>query len=390
MTTESILLVTMGGQPQVVTFALDWLLAHGEIIREVVVLHLSLLPDLPTRFGQSGALCQRSDTRIARCPPRLGVGGNGEDDTMTTMVALVGEQPIPNLLPARSLKPKASVLVCTKSTERIAQRLQQVLSGIEVQLLKIEDAYNIVVIRDVTQEKVQKVIDDRGGLCFKLTGGTKTMVLAAYELARQSHSPFLYFQTEGPHGHDQQSVLYRYAWDGDVARLDRRIELKESLINLDDYLRVHFDGYTKANFSRERGGILERAVYDAPQSYVDEIEARVLPSGMKGRVEIDLVIRCGNQVGFIEVRGGGGESGKHAIDQLTTAAVRELLGIYAARFLVTGVTRDEQYKAVATAPNIMVIELSDWRSDCKSLSQRDAARLRQAIAQRLPCRKRAA
>jgi CRISPR-associated protein Csx14 len=38
---EKTLVVTMGGQAQVVTFALDWLLAQGEPIREVIVLHLS-------------------------------------------------------------------------------------------------------------------------------------------------------------------------------------------------------------------------------------------------------------------------------------------------------------------------------------------------------------
>ncbi len=47
---ESTLLATLGGQPQVVTFALDALLARGERIREVVVLHLG--PENP-RFGQA-------------------------------------------------------------------------------------------------------------------------------------------------------------------------------------------------------------------------------------------------------------------------------------------------------------------------------------------------
>jgi CRISPR-associated protein Csx14 len=41
MPDERTLVVTMGGQAQVVTFALDWLLAQGEPVREVVVLHLS-------------------------------------------------------------------------------------------------------------------------------------------------------------------------------------------------------------------------------------------------------------------------------------------------------------------------------------------------------------
>ncbi len=37
---DTTLIVTIGGQAQVVTFALDWLLEQGESIREVVVLHL--------------------------------------------------------------------------------------------------------------------------------------------------------------------------------------------------------------------------------------------------------------------------------------------------------------------------------------------------------------
>jgi CRISPR-associated protein Csx14 len=38
---ESVLVATIGGQPQVLTFALDALLARGEKVREVIALHLS-------------------------------------------------------------------------------------------------------------------------------------------------------------------------------------------------------------------------------------------------------------------------------------------------------------------------------------------------------------
>jgi CRISPR-associated protein Csx14 len=38
---ESTLICTLGGQPQIITFALDLLLARGEAVREVVALHLS-------------------------------------------------------------------------------------------------------------------------------------------------------------------------------------------------------------------------------------------------------------------------------------------------------------------------------------------------------------
>jgi CRISPR-associated protein Csx14 len=39
----------LGGQPQIVTFALDWLLARGEQIREVFVVHLSTADDRLSR-----------------------------------------------------------------------------------------------------------------------------------------------------------------------------------------------------------------------------------------------------------------------------------------------------------------------------------------------------
>jgi CRISPR-associated protein Csx14 len=38
---ETTFVTTMGGQAQVVTFALDWLLGQGETVRDVVVIHLS-------------------------------------------------------------------------------------------------------------------------------------------------------------------------------------------------------------------------------------------------------------------------------------------------------------------------------------------------------------
>ncbi|MFQ5577332.1 MAG: CRISPR-associated ring nuclease, partial [Anaerolineae bacterium] len=51
---ESTLICTLGGQPQIVTFALDILLRRGEAVREVVALHLAL-----------------SDERVGRAVKRL-------------------------------------------------------------------------------------------------------------------------------------------------------------------------------------------------------------------------------------------------------------------------------------------------------------------------------
>jgi CRISPR-associated protein Csx14 len=63
--TESALLVTMGGQAQVVTFALDWLLRRGETIREVVVLHLSPPPSLPVFHARTRRALEQLNAEFA-------------------------------------------------------------------------------------------------------------------------------------------------------------------------------------------------------------------------------------------------------------------------------------------------------------------------------------
>jgi hypothetical protein len=302
---------------------------------------------------------------------------------VTTMIALVGEQPIPNLLPVRYLRPEGLVLVYTERTKDVARRLQNLLQDTEIWPLSINDPYDIVAIRD----SIHTAVANQRDLIFNLTGGTKTMVLAAYDLATATGSPFLYFQTEGRRGRDLQSLLYRYTFRDGRSYREECATLSEPLITLDDYLRAHFEGYVASSFSSDSGGNLERAVHAALTEVVDEIMAGVRPSGLKDQIEIDLVIRCVNQVGFIEVKGGGEESGKKAVDQLTTSAARELSGIYSARFLVTGASRNSQYKAAATAVNVTVVELCEWRSGAR-LSQRDAEMLRQRIAEHLPCRRR--
>lgn len=74
----SILIATLGGQPQVVTFALDALLEQGEDIREVYVIHLSpanprirrSLRKLASEF--SGETYRGRRIRFRRIPVRLG------------------------------------------------------------------------------------------------------------------------------------------------------------------------------------------------------------------------------------------------------------------------------------------------------------------------------
>jgi len=47
---------------------------------------------------------------------------------MKVTISLIGEQPIPNLLPLRYQPPDVAVLVHTDRTRRVAQRLEELLA----------------------------------------------------------------------------------------------------------------------------------------------------------------------------------------------------------------------------------------------------------------------
>ena len=299
---------------------------------------------------------------------------------MTTLITIVGEQPIPLLLPARALRPDAVVHLCTKRTRPVAERVAG-LDDLAPDYVEVADAYDLPGIRNSLVERLAGVDTP----VFNLTGGTKMMVLAAYAIAAERGAPFVYYRTEGPRGREQQSVLYRYRFQDGQPVLEARQVLARTLITLDDYLRAHLPAYREEGFSPEAGGDFEQAVALALDQWVDAWMAGVRPEGIKDQVEIDLAIQCGNQVGILEVKLGGEGSGKRAVDQLTTAAAREYLGTYTARFLVTAGERSNQYIALARELDIHVITLPDYRDG--RLSARDTRRLRQVIAQYLPCSK---
>jgi CRISPR-associated protein Csx14 len=70
-TTGSILVATMAGGPQVVTFALDELLQRGEVIHEVIVIHLSPQADPLTGQALTKLMAEFPDDRYAGQPCRL-------------------------------------------------------------------------------------------------------------------------------------------------------------------------------------------------------------------------------------------------------------------------------------------------------------------------------
>lgn len=284
----------------------------------------------------------------------------------TTLILLVGEQPAPNLLPTRHLKPDMALLVYTDRTEAIANRLGNLLSG--CQHLKV-DPYDLSRIQDVLQDFLEQKFSGYR-LLFNLTGGTKPMSLAAFLVAYKHQAPFMYFQTEGSH-----SLLYHYQFTGPgIVHLDRQEEISET-IKLDDYLRLQIGNYTKG----PPRNAFEQQVYETLQDISGlEVLSSVRPQGLEA-LEVDLVIRLGNQVGVIEVKTRGAKSG---IDQIQAVAEQRYLGTYVAKFLVSGESVDLNNKNLAKAYNIEVIELTSYTA-ANTLSAEDRQILTKRIRARL-------
>jgi hypothetical protein len=283
------------------------------------------------------------------------------------MIALVGEQPIPNLLSVRYDKPAEIVFVHTDRTWPVCQRLLPVIAG-RVRCLKT-DAYNIAGISGALSDLVSERGWTAPQIHFNLTGGTKPMAFAAYGLARQLGCGFSYLQSEGG-----KSLLYRYGFTGRDAQMIAKEEVP-CVINLDDYLRVHLAEYTEEMPDNP----LEKIIFEVLEPPVlNEVKTCVRHGGA---LEIDLVMRCGNQVGIAEIKGGRGALGKGGIDQLNTAAEQRYLGTYTRKFLIVDRPIEANNRALAEAHRIAVIELC---SACTgSLSEDDRRSLVDTITKAL-------
>lgn len=295
-----------------------------------------------------------------------------------TLISLIGEQPIPNILPALHLKPSRLVLIYTDRTEKQALNLQkffnrksQPSTQIETVPIPIQNGYNLAEIAD----QLRPLLATYEGVAFNLTGGTKPMALAGYQLAQEKAAPVFYLETEG-----KRSFLYEYRFPQPFALpdLSSPVELPE-LICIDDYLNAFLPGYRKDGFSKEDGGQFEKAVFDALAEHVDEQEPGIKPHGAGSQIDIDLIVRIKNQVAVIEIKDKDPrDEPKKGIDQLNTIGGREYLGIYTVKILVSSTKLSSDIHALAKERKIEIIELLNFRKS-RQISPKDQKNLIETI-----------
>ena len=103
------------------------------------------------------------------------------------LISLVGEQPTPVFLAHKALDPVQHLLVATSKSgvKRAANNIASTLNLPKSAILPEVDSYDIKAAAEKIENAIKDFLQNGVHIALNLTGGTKTMALAGYELARK-------------------------------------------------------------------------------------------------------------------------------------------------------------------------------------------------------------
>ena len=188
------------------------------------------------------------------------------EQPLDTHINLVSGQPLPNLLPAvdPALRPKRIIQLVSRDMRERAEWLRQLLTprGIRVEEWPVEDPWDIEHLQarmiDLLNHEHEQIEAGRIGL--NVTGGTKPMSIAAYEVCRAWNLPIFYVHPE------RDRVIWLHPSDRPAIDLADRIRIEtflqahgiqvrgepgrnipdSSLLLVSEELIAHIDRYQKA------------------------------------------------------------------------------------------------------------------------------------------------
>jgi len=258
-------------------------------------------------------------------------------------LSLVGEQPLPILLPLWQENEYADVwLLASQTTLGIAKTLAEYISTdptlrhLRVREPEVIDAYNLTEARKSISEIIDR-LEGNQEILINLTGGTKIMSLAAMQAGRVSQITLLYVSTE------EHNLSYFHA-DSDV-RETKPIQVK---ISVSQYLNAHgLETSDSQNFSYKYSDI-------APKKEGDDLENKVYAlasdSGLFDDVQQNVFIRkknaekaVMNELDVVVIHNGNlavcscksGKVDNQALYELSSLSRREVAGIYCAKALAS-------------------------------------------------------
>ncbi len=286
------------------------------------------------------------------------------------LLSLIGEQPIPNLLPIRFLQPDGNLLVYTETSRVVAERLRKMIPGSRDlgSDLFIKTPYDLVEVYQCLRQATAGSPD----WVINFTGGTKIMSLAACLLAQEFGFRMVYLQSEG-----RASLLHCYRYQDGHWQEDSPSYLGP-LITIEDYLNAHGQRIKRESgpANPQEAGLRHWLVNE-----VDECRTNLDFDGF----EIDFMLRRGNQVAIVEAKDTKTTSRK-GIDQLNTAGGRAYLGTYIAKLLWVLTPLSPNLSDLARERQIRVSQIDgkvDHRTKRFVLSPESQERLRQVLDEAL-------
>lgn len=158
-----------------------------------------------------------------------------------------------------------------------------------------------------------------GDQCYRRDEGHG---IAATTAAAHQGTSLLYYG-----GLKTSERIHRYGWNEGRAFLLSQEDIGD-ILTLDLYFESL--GHRLGDPRRTRDE-LEEAVRNVVSDFVSEMRANM---SIEGCIEMDLLIRCRNQVGIIEVKAGRAAHSRRAVDHLNTSGLPEFAG-RVHRFLFT-------------------------------------------------------
>jgi len=285
------------------------------------------------------------------------------DSKYPLMVMLVGEQPAPNIFPLAHYKPEKVALVYTDFTEKWARLLKEYLGNqVEQPLLKLSHAYQVKIIQREISDYITNKNCSGDSLIFNLTGGTKTMMLGAYEVARRLKAQAFYYQTQG-----NISQIYPYNLSQKTPTWGKAVPVTSTL-TLDQYLRLYVGKYKPNTLPRDPfESLVHTTLKNISSDYFEVMDSQYL-TGIGKDVEVDLLVRLGNTIGVAEIKQ---KAGKKAIDQLNGVATRVALGTYTKKILISATPLHYNHQVLAKAHRIYPIILESGKNEQLSPGDKD-------------------
>jgi hypothetical protein len=286
------------------------------------------------------------------------------------LLSLVGEQPIPNLLPLwQNPEFDQFQLAFTETTQPCATALQNAVANDpalrHVKMLKplLLKAYDVQQARLMLNKAITTHLENGLAVCLNFTGGTKIMSMAALQAAYGTGISLMYVSTE------ERQVIY-YASDGSEVRR----EPIQVAISVEQYLQAH-GLEVSDNLAFKKNW---RQYAEPPPKAGDDLEKKVealaLRSGLFDDVRRNVFIRkhnrsamVKNELDVVAIRNArlvvcsckaGREITKDDLYELASLSRRESAGIYCGKVLASATEAPHAQVERARSMGIQLVSAS--------------------------------